>query len=363
MKKSRQRQKPLSERTRKYSRKSGLPPESLFYTGSEPQPTSVNFIQYDDDEFVEKKDISPDTVKKQIRPEKVNWIDVSGFRDTETIEKLGGDFGIHPLLLEDIFNVEHLPKVEDMEDYLFITLKSLIWNNQKKQIDAEQISLLLGRDFLLSFSEKKTPLFEPVVERLRTTKTRARSRKEDYLSYLLLDKIVDNYYVILDQFEDQTDELEDLLLDKPTDEIAQRILALKKQLVILRRTIYPLKEEIRGIVHDELPLINSFTRQYLNDIYDHLIHIIQTIDNFREMISAMMDLLMANNANRTNNIMKTLTLISSIFIPLTFLAGVYGMNFRYMPELEWRYGYFVLVGIFIIIAGIMYVYMKKKKWF
>lgn len=319
--------------------------------------------QYDDDEFLQKKNIGPDAAKKMIRTDKVNWISVSGFRDIQTIEKVGSDFGIHPLLLEDIFNVEHLPKVEDMEDYLFITLKSLIWNKEKKQIDAEQISMLLGKNFLISFCENDSPLFEPVTERLRTTKTRARSRKEDYLSYLLLDRIVDNYYVILDQFDDQTDELEDLLLDKPSDEIAQRILGLKKQLVILRRTIYPLKEEIRGIVHDELPLINSFTRQYLNDIYDHLIHIIQTIDNFREMISAMMDLLMANNANRTNSIMKTLTLISSIFIPLTFLAGVYGMNFRYMPELEWRYGYLTIIIVFMLIALGMYYYMKKKKWF
>jgi magnesium transporter len=363
MKKSRSAPKTNHSKSKKYSRKSGQPPGSLVYTGSEPQATNINVIQYNDDEFVEKKNVTSVTVKKLIGAEKVNWIAVSGFRDTETIEKIGGDFGIHPLLLEDIFNVEHLPKVEDMEDYLFITLKSLIWDVQKKQIDAEQISLLLGKDFLLTFSENNTPLFEPVIERLSTTKTRARSRKEDYLSYLLLDKIVDNYYVLLDQFEDQTDELEDLLLDKPTDEIAQRILALKKQLVVLRRTIYPLKEEIRGIVRDELPLINSFTRQYLNDIYDHLIDIIQTIDNFREMIAAMMDLLMANNANRTNSIMKTLTIISSIFIPLTFLAGVYGMNFRNMPELGWQYGYFILLGLFIIIAGGMYFYMKKKKWF
>lgn len=363
MKSSRTRSRNKSEKKKQYSRKSGLPPGSLLYTGNEAQPTRVDVVQYDDDEFYLKQNIEPSSAYHTLRTEKVNWIAVNGFRDIEKIEQLGADFSIHPLLMEDIFNVQHLPKVEDMEDYLFITLKSLIWNAQKKQIDAEQISLLLGKNFLISFSENDTPLFEPVIERLKTTKTRARSRKEDYLSYLLIDKIVDNYYVILDQLDDQTDELEDLLLNKPTDEIAQKILALKKQLVILRRTIYPLKEEIRSIVHDELPLINSFTRQYLNDIYDHLIHIIQTIDNFREMIAAMMDLLMANNANRTNSIMKTLTLISSIFIPLTFLAGVYGMNFRYMPELEWHYGYFILIGIFMVIAGGMYIYMKKKRWF
>lgn len=348
---------------KKYSRKSGQPPGSLLYTGGEPFPTSVGMIQYDEDEFHEKKNIDPQSAFQSLKSDKANWISVCGFRDTETIENLGKDFGIHPLLMEDIFNVEHLPKVEDMEDYLFITLKSLVWDMPKKQIDAKQVSLLLGKNFLISFCEDDTPLFGPVIERLKTTKSRARSRKEDYLSYLLLDKIVDNYYVILDQFDDQTDELEDMLLDKPTGEIAQNILTLKKQLVILRRTIYPLKEEIRSIAHDESLLINSFTRQYMNDIYDHLIHIIQTIDNFREMISAMMDLLMANNANRMNSIMKTLTLISSVFIPLTFLAGIYGMNFRYMPELEWRYGYFALLGVFVLIAGGMYYYMKKKNWF
>ncbi|HOW32008.1 MAG TPA: CorA family divalent cation transporter, partial [Bacteroidales bacterium] len=247
MKSSRTRSRSRSERNKKYSRKSGMPPESLLYTGSEAQPTKVDAVQYDDDEFSFRPNIDPSVAYRTLKSDKVNWIAVSGFRDIENIEQLGADFGIHPLLMEDIFNVQHLPKVEDMEDYLFITLKSLIWDTQKKQIDAEQISLLLGKNFLISFSENDTPLFEPVIERLKTTKTRARSRKEDYLSYLLLDRIVDNYYVILDQLDDQTDELEDLLLNKPTDEIAQRILALKKQLVILRRTIYPLKEEIRGI--------------------------------------------------------------------------------------------------------------------
>lgn len=362
MKTRRSRQNPHNDKKKKYSRKSGLP-ETLLYTGTKSQPTSVDLFQYDDDEFFEQKTISAAKAFSAIKPDKVNWISVSGFRDVPTIESIGNNFGIHPLLMEDILNVQHLPKVEDMEDYLFVTLKSLIWDADKQQIDAEQISLLLGRNFLISFSENNSPLFEPVIERLKTTKTRARSRKEDYLLYLLLDKIVDNYYVVLDQFDDQTDELEDLLLEKPSEEIAKRILSLKKQLVVLRRTVYPLKEEIRGIVHDELPLINDFTRQYLNDIYDHLIHIIQTVDNFREMISAMMDLLMANNANRMNNIMKTLTVVTSIFIPLTFIVGIYGMNFRNMPELTWHYGYFILMGILATIAGGMYFYMKMKKWF
>lgn len=198
MKTRRSRQNPHNDKKKKYSRKSGLPPESLFYTGTKSQPTSVDLFQYNDDEFLEQKTINASKAFPAIKPDRVNWISVSGFRDVPTIESIGNDFGIHPLLMEDILNVQHLPKVEDMEEYLFVTLKSLLWDTDKQQIDAQQISLLLGRNFLITFSENNSPLFEPVIERLKTTKTRARSRKEDYLLYLLLDKIVDDYYVVLD---------------------------------------------------------------------------------------------------------------------------------------------------------------------
>ncbi|NVO20269.1 MAG: magnesium/cobalt transporter CorA [Bacteroidetes bacterium] len=345
------------------SRKAGMPPESLVYTGTKTFATQIDLIRYDNETYSVTEDVSVQKAIKSIGDSTCNWLVISGFGDIPGLELLGEHFGINPLILEDILNVQHMPKVEDTGSSLFITLKSLVFSKPGQSIETEQISMFLGPNILITFQEQPSDLFEPIKDRLKSGKGKGRQKQEDYLAYLLIDHIVDNYYLLLDYCEDQIEIMEKDLLSSPSDNLAFDFLNFKKSLVVMRRTIYPLKDEIRYISREESEIINESTRQYLSDIHDHLNHIIQSLDNYRETISSMMDLLLANNSNRMNSIMKTLTLVSTIFIPLTFLVGVYGMNFKFMPELEWRFGYFALVGIMAVIGFGMYFYMKRKKWF
>ena len=298
-----------------------------------------------------------------IDPTKVNWINISGFTDTATIAVIGKQFGLHPLLLEDILNSDHMPTVEEMDNCLFITLKILELKNGSNELSSHHASFVIGEDYLLSFSETENTIFQPVIERLKNDKGKARIKQADYLAYLLIDKIVDNYYLVLDQLEDNMDVIESQLLKEPSQLIAGEIMTQKKLLIMLRKSVNPFRDEVRKITREESKFVTKDTLKYLNDVYDHLNQIIQTIDNFREMISDMMDLLMANNANRMNSIMTTLTIVSSIFIPLTFIVGIYGMNFKYFPEVEWKYGYPLIMSLILTIGLGMYVYMRRKKWF
>ncbi|MFA5974083.1 MAG: magnesium/cobalt transporter CorA [Lentimicrobiaceae bacterium] len=345
------------------SKKAGLPPGSPVYTGSKTGDTVISLLVYDDENFHSYENISVEKAIELQGESTTNWIIIKGFNQSEGLQKLADHFGIHPLIFEDIFNVEHLPKIEDLDKSLFVTLKNLSWNESDQTIDSEQISLYLGPNILISFEEKDNNLFASIIERLKVGKGKGRIRQEDYLSYLLIDHIVDNYYFLLDHTEEQMEDLEKLLIDNPTNELSHSFLRLKKNLMLLRKTVNPLREELRYLTREESGVISEYTRQYLGDVYDHLSFLTQSIDSFRDMISSMMDLLMANNANRMNSIMKTLTLVSTIFIPMTLVSSIYGMNFEFMPELHWKYGYPVfLAGLTTMGVG-MYIYMKRKKWF
>ncbi len=348
---------------RRLSKKAGLPPGSPVYTGTQTGNTAINMLVFDDADFKLYEGITVEEAIDFQGETTTNWIQVNGFNQSESLQKLADHFGIHPLIMEDIFNVEHMPKIEDMEKSLFVTLKNLSWDETDQLIDSEQISLFLGPNVLISFEEKDNNIFAPITERLKAGKGKGRVRQEDYLCYLLIDHIVDNYYFLLDHTEDQMEDLEKLLIDNPTNELSYSFLRLKKNLMLLRKTINPLKEEIRYLYREDSGVITEYTRQYLGDINDHLSFIIQSIDSFREMIASMMDLLMANNANRMNSIMKTLTLVSTIFIPMTLVSSIYGMNFEFMPELHWKYGYPVFLAGLTTMGLVMYVYMKKKNWF
>jgi magnesium transporter len=350
----------MNNQPKRHSKKTGLPPGSLVYTGSHHEPTKITLYRFNQQSF---EIFSGINALAEIDPAKVNWINISGFSDTDTIAVIGEKFGLHPLLLEDILNSDHMPAVEDLDDCLFITLKGLELKNGSDELDVHHASFVVGDHYLLSFTETENQIFQPVIERLENDKGKARVKKADYLSYLLIDKIVDNYYLVLDRLEDNMDTIESQLLKDPSQRLAGNIMTQKKLLIMLRKSVNPFRDEVRKITREESKFVTRDTLKYLNDVYDHLNQIIQTIDNFREMISDMMDLLMANNANRMNSIMTTLTLISSIFIPLTFIVGIYGMNFRYFPEVEWKYGYpAVMIMMFCIGLG-MYIYMRRKKWF
>lgn len=345
------------------SKKSGLPPGSPVYTGSKTEDTVISMLVYKNENFEAYENISVDKAIELQGELTTNWIIIKGFNQSEGLQKLADYFGIHPLIFEDIFNVEHMPKIEDLDKSLFVTLKNLTWDESSQTIDSEQISLYLGPNILISFEEKGNDLFSSIIERLKSGKGKGRIHQEDYLCYLLIDHIVDNYYILLDHTEEQMEDLEKLLIDNPTNELSHSFLRLKKNLMLLRKTVNPLKEELRYLAREESDVISEYTRQYLGDVYDHLSFLTQSIDSFRDMIASMMDLLMANNANRMNSIMKTLTLVSTIIIPMTLVSSIYGMNFEYMPELHLKYGYPLLLTSMAAMGLTMYLYMKKKKWF
>lgn len=345
------------------SKKSGLPPGSPLYTGNKNADTCINMVVFDNQDFTIHKNITAEQAIKLQKPTTTNWIIVGGFKNSESINKLGENFGIHPLIFEDIFNTNHLPKVDDTKENMFITLKNLFWDEESKEISSEQVSMYLGNNILITFEETTQTLFQPIIDRLKIAQGKARIRQEDFLCYLLIDSIVDNYYLLLDQTEEQIEEMEKLMFEKPELSQTSDFLQLKKNLLQLRKFVYPLREEVRYLSRADSSIITDKTREYLSDVSDHLAFISQSIDNFRELIASMMDLMMANNANRMNSIMKTLTLVSTIFIPITFLSSMYGMNFTNMPELHLKYGYLGFLIVVLLIGSGMYFYMKQKRWF
>jgi magnesium transporter len=292
----------------------------------------------------------------------VTWINIDGLHQIEILEKIGECYGLHPLVLEDILNTDQRPKMEDYGDYIYIVLKMLDQGNNSNEIVTEQISLILGPNFVFSFQEKEGDVFDPIRERIRNGKGRIRKMGGDYLAYALLDSIVDNYFIILEKLSEKIEYLEEKLITRPTPETLQTIHHIKREMIFLRKAIWPLREVIGGLERNESSLIEESTKIYLRDIYDHTIQTIDTIETFRDMVSGMLDIYLSSVSNRLNSVMKVLTIIATIFMPLTFLAGIYGMNFKYMPELEWRWGYPAIWLIMIGIGIFMLVYFKKKNW-
>lgn len=352
----------MKERKVKSWKKPGVSPGTLIYTREKVQDNvSLQLIQYTEQDFNSWEEKSIETLIGKIDKSKVNWININGLHDTALIEFVGNYFGIHPLVLEDILHTEHMPKLEDYDTYLFLTLKMLSLNNGKS-IEQEHISIILGDYFVITFQEKDGDVFDILRERLKASKGRMRMRQADYLFYRLLDTIVDHYYVVTDVLEESLEMIEETLLKQKPDGISKRILDEKKKMISLRRSIFPLKEEFRKFRQKEFHLIQPGTYSFLDDVFDHLTHLSHTLDSLRDLTTSLLELQMAVNSNRMNNVMKTLTIFAAIFMPLTFIAGVYGMNFRYMPELEWHWGYPTVLLAMALVSGFMLFYMKRKKW-
>ena len=349
------------KRTRR-SEKAGLAPGTLIHIGERrAERTRVRLFDYDQSKLTEKELGSVEEAFPFRDTAPVTWINVDGLHETGIIEQLGGHFGLHPLVLEDIVNTEQRPKLEDFENYLYVVLKMLY--REGGEIVAEQVSLVLGQNFVLSFQEGGGDPFDPIRERLRKNKGQLRKQGPDALLYALLDAVVDNYFIVLETFGEMTDDLEESVLLSPTAEVLSTIKNLKRELLFLRRGIWPLREVISGLRHTESPLIHESTRLYFQDVYDHTIQVMDNVDNSREILSDLLDIYLSSVSNRLNEVMKVLTIIATIFIPLTFVAGVYGMNFDNMPELGWRWGYFAVLGVMTVIGLIMLAYFKRKKWF
>ncbi len=354
----------MSRWLKKRSRKTGLPPGSLVHIGERlTEKTKITVVDYDEAN-IEEKELSAarECGHFKDRPT-VTWIHINGIHDVQTLEELGTIFGLHPLTLEDILNSDQRPKMEDFCEYVYIVLKAFHSDDdQANEIHSEQISIVLGRSFVISFQEKETDIFKPVRERIRAGKGRLRKSGADYLAYALIDSIVDNYFAILEQIGERIEILEESLIRSPSTQTLQAIQHLKREMIFLRKAVWPLRETISSLERTGCQLVQESTDVYLKDIYDHTIQVIDTIETFRDMLSGILDIYLSSISNRMNEIMKVLTIIATIFMPLTFLAGVYGMNFKYMPELEWHWGYFFIWGIMLAIAISMLIYFRRKKW-
>jgi magnesium transporter len=348
---------------KKRSKKAGLPPGTLVHIGErKTEKIKITIMDYDETQFqVRETETLEECYPFKDRPT-IIWINIDGIHEIETLEKLGDCFGLHPLTLEDILNTDQRPKIEDYGEYIFIVLKMLYPDDDTGEILAEQVSLVLGQNFVISFQEREGDIFNSVRERIRSGKGRIRKMGADYLVYSLLDSIVDNYFIILEKLGERIEFLEEKLIINPVPEAINLIHKLKREMIFLRRSVWPLREVIGSIERGESSLIKGSTNIYLRDVYDHTIQVIDTIETFRDILSGMLDIYLSSVSNRLNAVMKVLTIIATIFMPLTFIAGIYGMNFKYMPELEWRLGYPVILLTMVSIGVLMLVSFRKKKW-
>ena len=348
---------------KKFSKKAGSPPGTLVHVGEKKaEHVRIRVIDYNESEF-EEKDLEKIEESFSYRDKPTaTWINIDGLHEVENIEEIGKAFNLHPLVLEDILHTEQRPKLDDFEDYIFIISKKLYYDDEEHQVRTEQFSMVLGRNFLITFQERVGDVFNPVRERLRKAKGRLRKRGADYLAYALLDAIVDNYFIVLEKMGERIEFLEEELLADPVPETLQAIHNLKRELIFLRKSVWPLREIISSLERGESTLIDESTTVFLRDIYDHTIQVIDTVETFRDMVSGMMDMYLSSVSNKMNEVMKVLTIIATIFIPMTFIAGIYGMNFKSMPELEWSWGYPLLWVVIIAIAVTMLSYFRRKKW-
>jgi len=353
----------MSRFIKKRSKKVGLPPGTLVHIGEKKtEKVRISLIDYDEANFEEKEIKTVEECFPFKDKTTITWINIDGVHDIKIIEKIGKHFDLHPLILEDIVNTGQRPKIEDFEDYIFIVLKMLYYNEKKDEIQTEQVSLILGSNFVISFQEREGDVFNPIRERIRSGKGRIRKMGADYLTYALIDTIVDSYFIILEKLEEKIESMEEELVTNPTPETLQAIHHLKREMIFLRKSVWPLREVVSLLERGESVLIHESTRIYLRDVYDHTIQVIDTIETSRDMLSGMLDIYLASISNRMNQVMKVLTIIATLFIPLTFIVGIYGMNFGYMPELESPWGYPVVLLVMAGIGILMLVYFKRKKW-
>ncbi|MBU2529030.1 MAG: magnesium/cobalt transporter CorA [Candidatus Omnitrophota bacterium] len=348
---------------KRISKTAGHIPGEMIYVGEKKEgAVSVSLIDYDDKALSEKEISDVEELFPLKETPTVSWININGLRDTRLIEKLGGHFGIHSLTLEDIVNTAQRPKYEDFDSYIFVVLKMLMLDASGKGIVSEQVSLVLGANFVISFQEKKGDVFDAIRERIRQNKGRIRRAGPDYLAYSLLDAVVDNYFSILENTGEQIEEMEEKLLANPSPQTLRKIHDLKRGIIFLRKSVWPLREVAGSLERGESKLIKKSTVIFLRDLYDHTIQVIDTVETFRDMLSGTLDIYLSSVSNRMNEIMKVLTIFAAIFIPLTFLAGIYGMNFEFIPELKWRWGYFYALGLMAAVGFGLLIFFRRKKW-
>lgn len=293
----------------------------------------------------------------------ISWINVEGTKNKELLQKLDEHFGIHPLVIDDVENLSQRPKMEDYGDYLFFIIKMIAIDEKTLDMVNEQVGIILGKNYLISFQEgKEGDIFEAVRERILNNKGKIRKTGTDYLLYKLIDAVIDNYFNVLEVIGEKIEDLEEELVNHPSTEILHRIQLLKKEMIYLRKSVWPLREAVSNLERVESSLVHSSTRFYFRNLYDHTIQVIDSVESLRDILSGMLDIYLSSISNRLNEVMKVLTIISTIFIPLTFVVGLYGMNFKYMPELSHPWGYPVVLGILVCISIAMLLFFRRKRW-
>ncbi len=353
----------MSSTIRNQSQKAGLPPGHLIHVGQKSSSDNkITVIDFNPEGIHQKVISSVDDIFKLEDKVTIKWVDIEGLSNIEQIRKIGTHFNIHELVLEDILNTNQRPKVEFHDHYIYIVLKRWELEHKPFVIGYEQISILILNNYIFTFKERPDNLFNPLISHLKSNKGMLKSRTTDFIAYLILDTIIDEYFNLQEPLEDSLENIDNVLLKNPTTETLQSIQRIKRELIYVHKTVLPLREVINSLQNRNFTLITDETRVYLHDLADHIIRVNEAVDSYRDIISGMLNIYLSSVNNRMNEVMKVLTIFASIFIPLTFLAGIYGMNFKFMPELEWRWGYPLMWGLFIFIPVSLLIYFKRKNW-
>jgi len=353
----------MNTKKTKQSKKSFMPPGTVVHLGEQKMSkVKITLIDYDQDNFNEVQVENIEDCFKYKKTKTVTWINIDGLHDVEMIDKIGKNFDIHPLVLEDIVNTRQRPKFEEMDKYIYVVLRMLSLAPDNSMFSSEQVSMILADNYIITFQEQVGDVFEQIRDRIRKDKGRIRKMGCDYLVYALMDSIVDNYFLILESFGETIESIEEELIADPDKKILSKIHTIKRELILLRKSVWPLRELINAFERSESDLIDDTITVFLRDVYDHTIQIIDTVESYRDMVSGMIDLYLSSLSNKMNEVMKVLTIIATLFIPLTFVAGIYGMNFENMPELKWKFGYLGVWMIMTAVTLVMLFYFKRKKW-
>jgi magnesium transporter len=344
--------------------KTGLAPGTSMHVGQRKmEALKITIIDYDDaGHYEERESFDMALLAAAIETEPVTWINVAGLHETGTIDAIGQTFGIHPLLLEDILNTDRWPKIEQYDNYLYMILKLIHWRGDRGEIESEQISIVLGGRFVITFQEQEEDIFDPLRQRIRSGKGRIRQFGPDYLAYSLLDLVVDHYFLILENLGEQIELIEDALVTNPTKATLHQMQVVKRELLFLRRSVWPLREVIGGLQRGESTMFQEATIIYLRDVYEHTIQVIDTVETHRDIVSGLLDIYLSGLSYKMNEVMRVLTVIATIFIPLTFITGLYGMNFQHMPELHYRWAYPLVLLLMLFLSGLMLAYFRRRGW-
>ncbi len=353
----------MNSHRKKRSKKSGLPPGTPIHIG-EPrtEPVHIHSVTYSEAALQEQDLTQNDAFSCSLSDTTRTWLRVQGVHDIAPLKHIATGFDLHPLVLEDLVNTEQRPKVEDYEQYIFLVLKHITWHETTRTIQTEQISLILGQNFVLSFQEGNHDVFHTIQTRLKNGKSGIRTHGSDYLFYALLDAVVDNYFFVLEALGEEIEDLEERVMNQTGQESLHYLHELKREMIVLRKSVWPLREVVGRLSREESSFVHQTTRVYLRDVHDHTVQVIETIETYREMLTGILEIYLTSLSNKLNEIMKVMAMIATLFIPLTLIASIYGMNFKNMPELEWTWGYPLVLAVMGICAGGMMLFFRKRKW-